>query len=699
MLKFTSGPNAARSTAWLDAEEAASSAYTIDKTLYQNWMANRTNRIVTEITSANYTAPFNVTTAGGTTAAATINISGTAPSSVFTIVVDGHPEAVLTWTNQQQWTLSGIVLATGVNSFIVRGLDQFGNTIQTDDYTITKTGNALPQMRLESDPTSMNVALGEVLTLDAGTSFDPDNGALSFAWSNTPTSGVAVTHPTPSTTAAIFSVPGIYSFTATGTDIAAGQAAITREVAAYNTGDFASFGSPQLAAHWMFANLEVRDSYSPSAWFSTEDKPGNLLIQVLDDSAKPLAYSGYTHPTMLRPLPTTADWAMQTDVALDTRQTGLFFTGLYLEVVESGVTIRYAFGLENGSAMSVKRSSGGSFNPPLVSPTFNESGATLRVRRAGTQILFQRRSAGVWTTLRTQTVPAGSTATKGGVFVATDVAQNVRVAFDYFLLADPTNSSSVLGNLRITEVMYHPADPDTVEFIELQNTGAGAINLQGVHFENGRPFDEFVFGNINLAPGQFVVVTNSIANFQAKYGGTALLAGEWVGALSNGGERIVLLDVGGNAIHDFTYADTAPWPLSPDGLGPSLEVNNVNGDYNNGLNWHASWEPGGSPGWQGAGPDSDGDGQPDGWEAMFGTGPNDPASYYRAGSVLNGSGQPVLSWPSVAGRNYRVEYCDSLTPPNWQTLIVVSGTAGMTSYTDTTTPRPRQRFYKITAVP
>jgi hypothetical protein len=84
---------------------------------------------------------------------------------------------------------------------------------------------------------------------------------------------------------------------------------------------------------------------------------------------------------------------------------------------------------------------------------------------------------------------------------------------------------------------------------------------------------------------------------------------------------------------------------------------------------------------------------------MFGTGANDPSSYYRAGSTLNGSGQPVLSWPSVAGRNYRIEYCDSLTPPTWQTLVVVSGTAGTTSYTDTTTPRPNQRFYKITALP
>ena len=39
------------------------------------------------------------------------------------------------------------------------------------------------------------------------------------------------------------------------------------------------------------------------------------------------------------------------------------------------------------------------------------------------------------------------------------------------------------------EIMYHPASPDTVEFIELKNTGAAAINLAGCRFADGEPFD------------------------------------------------------------------------------------------------------------------------------------------------------------------------------------------------------------------
>jgi hypothetical protein len=50
-------------------------------------------------------------------------------------------------------------------------------------------------------------------------------------------------------------------------------------------------------------------------------------------------------------------------------------------------------------------------------------------------------------------------------------------------------------SLRITELMYHPApgpnpdvtDSDDYEYIELKNVGATALNLTGIHFENGSP--------------------------------------------------------------------------------------------------------------------------------------------------------------------------------------------------------------------
>jgi hypothetical protein len=234
----------------------------------------------------------------------------------------------------------------------------------------------------------------------------------------------------------------------------------------------------------------------------------------------------------------------------------------------------------------------------------------------------------------------------------------------------------------------------------LRNLGTTTINLQGIRFDNGAPVDDFVFGNESLASGEFIVVTNDVPAFRTRYGSAARVAGAWPGGnLSNGGEQFLLRDPQGNIIHDFNYDDIAPWPLAADGGGSSMEIVNVLADYNDGRNWRASFEAGGTPGFAGIGADSDGDGVPDAYELLFGTDPNNAGSTPRVTVVRNGAGDAMVSWPSTAGRSYRVEYRDDLTSGAWQTLTTIVGIAGSTTFTDPTIPRPSQRFYRVLALP
>jgi len=128
-------------------------------------------------------------------------------------------------------------------------------------------------------------------------------------------------------------------------------------------------------------------------------------------------------------------------------------------------------------------------------------------------------------------------------------------------------------NLRITEIMYHPQDSNdpndpNEEFIELKNIGSTAVNLNQVRFTNGI---DFTFGDIDLAPGEYVVVVKDREAFEAVQPGfSGLLAGEYSGSLDNGGEKIELQDAAGQTILHFKYDDD--WREVTDGQGHSLTI-------------------------------------------------------------------------------------------------------------------------------
>ena len=148
--------------------------------------------------------------------------------------------------------------------------------------------------------------------------------------------------------------------------------------------------------------------------------------------------------------------------------------------------------------------------------------------------------------------------------------------------------------------MYHPVDtgkpedPNT-EYIELTNVGAETLNLNFVKFTNGI---DFTFPDLQLAPGACCVVVKNRSAFETRYGPGLPIAGQYVGSLDNGGERIELRDAAGAVIHDFRYEDN--WHGATDGLGYSLTIRypaaGPIGSWNSRNAWRASVVFGGSPG-------------------------------------------------------------------------------------------------------
>jgi len=152
----------------------------------------------------------------------------------------------------------------------------------------------------------------------------------------------------------------------------------------------------------------------------------------------------------------------------------------------------------------------------------------------------------------------------------------------------------VAENLRITEIMYNPPEPNE-EFIEMTNIGTETINLNLVSFTNGI---DFTFPSMELAAGENTVVVQDRIFFETRYGRNINIAGQYSGKLNNAGERIELQDAIGRTILNFRYEDG--WHSLTDGEGFSLTIidpaNSNLDSWNEKDSWQSSSYTGGSPG-------------------------------------------------------------------------------------------------------
>jgi hypothetical protein len=158
----------------------------------------------------------------------------------------------------------------------------------------------------------------------------------------------------------------------------------------------------------------------------------------------------------------------------------------------------------------------------------------------------------------------------------------------------------VAESLRVSEIMYHPADmgdpndPNT-EFIEVTNIGDASVNLNRVQFTDGI---EFTFPSFDLPSGGYCLVVKDLATFEARYGPGLPIAGQYAGNLSNAGERIEIRDAAGEIIQGFSYRDD--WYALTDGDGFSLTAVDPAAADPNAFENQNAWRPstnfGGSPG-------------------------------------------------------------------------------------------------------
>ncbi len=684
---------------WFDLEVRSNRRVSINPNGYHSFNNGRVNYAMnSEIGSAVSNASFEVS-GPSSTLENVIDLDGTSNHRAFDIRLIGHPEAEIQFTDQAEWTASGIYLREGRNDLEFEALDSEGLIVASDTFSINKTGNAPPVVDLNTTPSSFNIGMHETLVVDAGASFDPEGTGLTFSWEVD--QGAVLDNPSPERVNVQFPQPGLYLLTATVEDGDQRETVATRQIAVYAESGWHPFTDETLLEAWTEENVEVRHDYSGSAWYSLGDRPGQLVLKLNDDVAKSMRSQTPAYPVLWRDVSATGDVLLQTDVKLSNIQQGGFIAGLILKAQENGQQVIYAVGMENGDFLRVKKVVG-TTETRLASISWVKDSAAVRIRRVGDDLHFDyRTSPGVWESLHVAGMAAESTLTQTGIFASTPAPIMVRFEFDYFMVADASAIGPAVDSLRITEIMYNPLDLGNgfdLEFIELMNTGSSTINLSQVQFRDGDPFAELVFGDIDLASGEVAVVVADELDFEAIYGGSIRVLAAWAdGSMSNGGEPIVLIDPKGDIIHDFQYSDQPPWAIEADGQGASLEVIDTEGNYNDPANWRASVVVGGTPGEVSLGdpdndglddseeaaagtdplnPDTDGDGALDGAEVAAGTDPLDRLSVFRLIEVVRVGAAIQATWNSVPGRSYTLQVSPDLTEGSWTDVSTVEATEG-----------------------
>ena len=147
-----------------------------------------------------------------------------------------------------------------------------------------------------------------------------------------------------------------------------------------------------------------------------------------------------------------------------------------------------------------------------------------------------------------------------------------------------------LPPLVISRIHYHPADLDSIngnrlEFIQINNNGDEDVDLTGFYLHELGVTYTFPADSHLSTRDSLVLCSDSVTYVDFYH---HIPFGEYDRKLSNKDENIVLADAWGNVIDEVHYFDSEPWPTDPDGLGPYLQLIDLDVDNSLPENWTAA---------------------------------------------------------------------------------------------------------------
>ncbi len=144
----------------------------------------------------------------------------------------------------------------------------------------------------------------------------------------------------------------------------------------------------------------------------------------------------------------------------------------------------------------------------------------------------------------------------------------------------------------INEINYNsPDNAESGDWVELHNPNGSTVDISGWYFEDESGNFFGIPANTTIAAGGFLLLIEDEDLFNNIYPSVTNYIGEFGldprgFGLSGGGEQITLKNANDVLIDIVDYDDNSPWPTSPDGNGPTLQL--IDPGLNNAL--ASSWE-------------------------------------------------------------------------------------------------------------
>ena len=145
----------------------------------------------------------------------------------------------------------------------------------------------------------------------------------------------------------------------------------------------------------------------------------------------------------------------------------------------------------------------------------------------------------------------------------------------------------------INEINYNSSDNfDPEDWVEIYNPTDSTFDMSNWFFrDQGEVGDDHIFiipeGTL-LYPNEYIVLCRDTVDFKNYFPMVDSYMGDLGFGLSGGGELIRLYNNDGILMDSLTYDDDDPWPIEPDGDGPTLELINPLSDNAIYSNWMAS---------------------------------------------------------------------------------------------------------------